>query len=399
MDCGSIAFAMPNGACLGSTFNEALSEELFAWEGLELRKNKVDTLLGPGINLHRNPLNGRNFEYFSEDPLLTGRMAAAQLRAMGRYHVTGTIKHFACNSQEYCRNTVEAAVSQRALRELYLKGFEIAVTEGGAYSIMTSYNPVNGFWSAGNYDMLTTILRGQWGYQGIVMTDWWAKANDEGSPGKVENVAAMIRAQNDLFMVVANAGENSQKDNSAESLEKGTVTRGEYLRSAENICRYLMRTPAYARMLGRESELDRQLAAEAAQETEGFGEMVRVRVEEETCLLPAEKIGTGKGSSVTFELNIRERGVYRLELVCRTAGQGSLAQIPLTLSQDKQVLKTISLTGQDTEWRTEEVLLNPSFHNTTFLKFYFGQGGMEIQEARLVLTESMEAQYRAEKES
>ncbi len=397
MDCGSIAFAMPNGACLASTFHEALSEELFQWEGLELRKNKIDTLLGPGINLHRNPLNGRNFEYFSEDPLLTGRMAAAQLRAMGRYDVTGTIKHFACNSQEFRRNEVEAVVSERALRELYLKGFEIAVKEGGAYSIMTSYNPINGFWSASNYDMLTTILRGEWGYDGIVMTDWWAKANDEGDAGKVENTAAMVRAQNDLFMVTANAGENSQKDNSMGSLEKGTVTRAEYLRSAANICRYLLRTPAYQRMEGRESELDRQLAAIAAREMESFGELVRISVAETGCSLPVEEIDTGRGSSVTFELNIKERGVYRLDLVCRVKDQGSLAQIPLTLSQDKQIVRTISLTGEDREWRTEEIRLSPSFHNTTFLKFYFGQGGMEIQEARLVLEESMEEQYRAMK--
>lgn len=397
MDCGSIAFAMPNGACLASTYNEALSEELFEWEGLELRKNKIDTLLGPGINLHRNPLNGRNFEYFSEDPLVTGRMAAAQLRAMGRYDVTGTIKHFACNSQEFRRNEVEAVVSERALRELYLTGFEIAVKEGGAYSIMTSYNPINGFWSASNYDMLTTILRGEWGYDGIVMTDWWAKANDEGDAGKVENTAAMVRAQNDLFMVTANAGENSQKDNSMGSLEKGTVTRAEYLRSAANICRYLLRTPAYQRMEGRESELDRQLAAIAAREMESFGELVRISVAETGCSLPVEEIDTGRGSSVTFELNIKERGVYRLDLVCRVKDQGSLAQIPLTLSQDKQIVRTISLTGEDREWRTEEIRLSPSFHNTTFLKFYFGQGGMEIQEACLVLEESMEEQYRAMK--
>ena len=399
MDCGSIAFAMPNGACLASTFNEALSEELFAWEALELRINKVDTLLGPGINLHRNPLNGRNFEYFSEDPLVTGKMAAAQLRSMGRYQVTGTIKHFACNSQEYKRNEVEAVVSERALRELYLKGFEIAVKEGGAYSIMTSYNPINGFWSAGNYDMLTTILRGQWKYDGIVMTAWWAKANDEGAAGRVENVAAMVRAQNDLFMVTADAAGNSQNDNSLKSLEKGAVTRAEYLRSAANICRYLLRTPAYQRMEGRESELDRELAAVAAQEMESFGELVRIPVEETGCSLPVERIATGKGSSVTFELNVKERGFYRLELTCRVTGQGSLAQVPLTLSQDKQIIRTISLTGEDTEWRTEEIILHPSFHNTTFLKFFFGQGGMEIQEARLTLKESMEEKFRAVKAS
>lgn len=397
MDCGSIAFAMPNGACLGSTFNEALSEELFEWEALELRKNKVDTLLGPGINLHRNPLNGRNFEYFSEDPLVTGKMAAAQLRAMGRYDVTGTIKHFACNSQEYKRNLVEAVISERALRELYLKCFEIAVTEGGAYSIMTSYNPINGFWSASNYDMLTTILRGEWKYDGIVMTDWWAKGNDENMTGTVENVAAMVRAQNDLFMVTADSSKNTQNDNSAESLEKGTVARSEYVRSAANICRYLLRTPAYQRMMGRESELDRQLAAIAAQETESFGELVRLVVSEKEALLPAEQIPTAKGSSINFELNLGERGVYKLDLVCRIVGQGSLAQVPLTVSKDKQIVKTISLTGEDKEWRTETVMLQPSFHNTTFLKFFFGQGGMEIKEARLTLEESWEEKFQAMK--
>ncbi len=395
MDCGSIAFAMPNGACLGSTFNEALSEELFEWEGLELRKNKVDTLLGPGINLHRNPLNGRNFEYFSEDPFVTGKMAAAQLRAMGRYNVTGTIKHFACNSQEFKRNDVEAVVSERALRELYLKGFEIAVSEGGAYSIMTSYNPINGFWAASNYDMLTTILRKEWGYDGIVMTDWWAKGNDEGAAGKVENIAAMVRAQNDLFMVTANAGENSQKDNSKESLEKGAITRGEYLRSAANICRYLLRTPAYQRFMGRESELDKQLAAVVAQEMESFGELVRVSATETAFRLPLDEMKTGKGSSVTYEMNLKERGVYKLELDCRITGQPGLAQVPVTLSQDKQIVKTVSLTGEDTEWRIEEVQLNPSFHHTTFLKFFFGQGGMEIREARLTLVKSMEAEFQA----
>ena len=395
MDCGSIAFAMPNGTCLGCTFNEALSEELFEWEGLELRKNKIDTLLGPGINIHRNPLNGRNFEYFSEDPLLTGKMAAAQLRGMGRYGVTGTIKHYACNSQEFRRHIVEAVVSERALRELYLKGFEIAVKEGGAYSVMSSYNPINGFWAAGNYDLLTTILREEWGYDGIVMTDWWAKANDEGAAGKTENVAAMVRAQNDLFMVTTNAEENSMKDNSMESLEKGTVTRGEYLRSAANICRYLLRTPAYQRLMCRESELDRQLASIVEQETESFGEMLRFSMTEDTGYLPVEQISTGKGCNVIFEISVKERGIYRVELVCRIAGQGSLAQIPLTLSQDKQVLKTISLTGADQEWRTEEIQLNPFFHNTTFLKFYFGQGGMEIQEARVVFVESLEEKFRA----
>ncbi|MGN0156566.1 MAG: glycoside hydrolase family 3 C-terminal domain-containing protein, partial [Lachnospiraceae bacterium] len=171
MDCGTKAFALPNGTSLACTFNLALVEELYEWEGKELRENKIDTLLGPGINIHRNPLNGRNFEYFSEDPYLTGSMATAMLRGMGKYGVTGTIKHFAANNQEYRRHFVEAVVSQRALREIYLKGFEIAVKQGHAYSIMTTYGPINGIWTAGNYDLNTIILRKDWGYKGLVMTD------------------------------------------------------------------------------------------------------------------------------------------------------------------------------------------------------------------------------------
>ncbi|MGN0983284.1 MAG: glycoside hydrolase family 3 protein, partial [Gemmiger sp.] len=198
MDCGTVAFSMPNGTCLAATFNEELSEALYSMEGLELRKNHVDTLLGPGINIHRHPLNGRNFEYFSEDPLLTGRMACAQLRGLHRWGVTGTIKHFAANNQEHRRHFVESVVSERALREIYLRAFELAVREGQARSIMTSYNPVNGYWTASHYDLVTTILRGQWGYTGLVMSDWWAEGNDRGGHGSTRHVAAMVRAQNDV---------------------------------------------------------------------------------------------------------------------------------------------------------------------------------------------------------
>lgn len=395
MDCGTIAFAMPNGACLACSFNLALSEELYQWEGLELRKNKVDTLLGPGINIHRNPLNGRNFEYFSEDPLLTGKMAAAQLKGMGRYGVTGTIKHFACNSQEYKRHRVEAVVSERALREIYLKAFEIAVKEGGAYSVMCSYNPVNGFWSSSNYDLVTTILRREWGFEGIVMTDWWAEGNDEGEGGSRENVASMIRAQNDLFMVTMSAEENSQNDNSMESLAKGAVTRGEYLRSAANICRYLLRTPAWIRMKGVETELDRMLAECASRETEACGQLLRVELSGERGVIPAEEINTAKGNSALIELTVKERGVYRLEFYCRVSGQSSLAQIPMTISFNKKMIKMISLTGEDREWAKQEILLEPCFHNTAFLNFYFGQGGMELKNIKVILTESWEEKMRA----
>ncbi len=247
MDSGAVAVSIPNATCLACSFNEALSTELFECMGLEMRKNKIDILLGPGLNLHRNPLNGRNFEYFSEDPFLAGRMAAAQLKGLHKQGVTGTLKHFIANSQEHRRHFVNAQVSERAIRELYLKSFEIACKEGGAYSIMTSYNPVNGLWTASSYDLLTHILRKEWGYKGLVMTDWWAKGNEEGEEGTTKETAAMIRSQNDLYMVVEDAEANSKKDNTLESMGTEKLTLGEVQRSAMNVLKVIMRLPVMDR--------------------------------------------------------------------------------------------------------------------------------------------------------
>lgn len=227
--------------------------------GREMRENKIDVLLGPGINIHRHPLNGRNFEYFSEDPLLTGKMASAVIRGISQNGVHATIKHFACNSQESERHRVNAVVSQRAIREIYLKAFEIAVKEGNARSIMTSYNPVNGHWTASNYDLNTTILRREWGYTGMVMTDWWADMNDvaEGGESSKRRTADMVRAQNDVYMVVNNNGAeiNACEDDTIEALAGGRLTLAELQRSAVNICRLLMETPAFSRGEGIEIKI------------------------------------------------------------------------------------------------------------------------------------------------
>ena len=172
LDCGTKAFSLPNGTMIACTFNRTLIQELFSLTGLEMIANKVDCLLGPGMNIHRHPLNGRNFEYFSEDPFLTGTIASAQLKGLHSAGVTGTIKHFCGNNQETDRHDTNAVISERALREIYLKGFEIAVKEGNADSIMTTYGPVNGVWTAANYDLTTQILRNDWGFTGFAMTDW-----------------------------------------------------------------------------------------------------------------------------------------------------------------------------------------------------------------------------------
>ena len=390
MDCGTMAFAMPNGTCQACTFNLELVADLYEYEGLELRKNQVDTLLGPGINVHRHPLNGRNFEYFSEDPLLTGKMAAAQLNAMHKYGVTGTIKHFACNSQEFHRHDVEAVVSERALRELYLKGFEIAVKEGHAYSIMTSYNPINSWWSASNYDMLTTILHGEWGYEGQVMTDWWAKGNDEGKLGERTNIAAMVRAQNDLFMVVTSAEENSYNDNSAQALAAGTVTRSEYLRAAENICKFLLKSPALLRMRGIEEDLDKELAAAPSFDGAIGGEIYYAEGDN-SLSLDVSKIDLEKGDNTRFSVTLKERGLYAMHLTLRSTDDNDVSQLPLSIFSDRNLLGTVTLNGSEREWKTVD--FDVMSMNTFYLRFFAAQTGLEVKscefEYKLSLDELM----------
>lgn len=241
------ATCMPNGAVVASTWDTDLIGQMYELEGVEMYGHKVDALLGPGINIHRHPLNGRNFEYFSEDPLLTGKLAAAICRALEKSGVTATVKHFYGNSQEDGRHTSSSVISERAAREIYLRAFEIAVKEGGATAIMTSYNAVNETWTAGYYDLNTTVLRGDWGYTGMVMTDWWTHINEETQPETKTDFARMIRAQNDVYMVCASAAANQQRDNLAEGLASGLITRGELQRSAMNVCRYAMHVPAFER--------------------------------------------------------------------------------------------------------------------------------------------------------
>ena len=168
--------AWPCATLLASTWNDALLEELGDAVGQELKENNLGMWLAPALNIHRNPMNGRNFEYYSEDPLLSGKFAAAVVRGVQKNGVSACIKHFACNNKETNRKHCDSRVSERALREIYLKGFEIAVKESDPWSIMTAYNTINGYRAAECYDLITGILRDEWGYNGIVISDWWNRS-------------------------------------------------------------------------------------------------------------------------------------------------------------------------------------------------------------------------------
>lgn len=188
--------AVPVGTMLAQTFDRSLLREIGTLIGREMKEFGVTLWLAPGMNIHRNPLCGRNFEYYSEDPLLSGSMAAAITWGVQGFRGIGTtIKHHACNNQEDNRMGVAEIISERALREIYLKGFEIAIQESQPMAVMTSYVKINGVHSANNYDLCTVAARKEWGFKGILMTDWLATNDGHGA-----SAVKCVQAGNDLIM-------------------------------------------------------------------------------------------------------------------------------------------------------------------------------------------------------
>ena len=228
------ATAFPIGSCLASTWNTELVGKVGEAIGNETKEYRCDVILGPGMNLHRNPLCGRNFEYYSEDPLLTGKIAAAYINGVQSQGAGVSAKHFAVNSQETDRTSVDERLSQRAARELYLRGFEIAVRESNPWTIMASYNKINGEFSMGNHDLLTKILRDDWGYKGIVMTDWIGIR--QGLPTTRE-----VHAGNDLM----EPGQPAQVEEIIKGVKEGKLDIKDVDRNVRRMLEYIVKTPSF----------------------------------------------------------------------------------------------------------------------------------------------------------
>lgn len=379
LDSGMKAFSLPNGTLLACTFNTQLNEELYAFTAVEMIKNRVDILLGPGMNIHRHPLNGRNFEYFSEDPLLTGKMAAAQVRGLKSAGVTGSLKHFCGNNQETRRHTSNSIISERALREIYLRGFEIAVKEAKADAVMTTYGPVNGIWTSSNYDLVTDILRKQWGFEGVAMTDWWAYVCREGDKPAKTDFATMVKAQNDLYMVCPDSEKNEHGDNTVESLHDGSLTLGELQRCAKNICRFMMNTHAFMRMQNEEDTIEILGAEEGFEEC--VGDLTYYKVDREVVIdLSDHEIS--KGTSIDFALDLEQLGYYKAELTAKS-DLGELAQIPVTLSFAGTPRGVYTFNGTNGQWvtQTREADLGMKY---AIMRLYFPQNGIEVKQIKFV---------------
>ena len=238
--------SFPVATVLAQSWNQQLVEEVGVAIGDEVKRYGADCLLAPALNLHRNPLLGRNFEYYSEDPVISGKTAAAMVRGVQSNGVGATIKHFALNNQETNRMANDAQVDQQTARELYLKGFEIAVRESQPWAVMTSYNKINGTYAPENENLIEEILRDEWGFQGMVMTDW----------GGGRDAVATVKAGNDLLM----PGSAQQIQTIIEAVQNGTLDEKIIDRNVERILEFVARSP---KMQGYEFQNDPDLDAHA----------------------------------------------------------------------------------------------------------------------------------------
>lgn len=365
----SQATAWPVSTLLACTWDVDLLEKIGEAVGDEALASSVDVWLAPGMNIHRNPLCGRNFEYFSEDPLLTGKMATAITKGVQSKGIGVTLKHYAANNQETNRNGVDTIVSERALREIYLRGFEIAVREAKPWCVMTSYNYINGFETSERYDLVTTVLRDEWGFDGLVMTDW---SND--STHWKEAIAG-----NDVKMPSGNTS------NLTAAISSGTLQRWELERNVKRVLELVMRSkkfesvianpdiyaPVITKILG---EGVTRMEAETAAETTGAPRT-------ESCSDTGGGLNMGymdAGGTITYYVDVEKTGYYNLTFryAANASPYGRYTIYVDGAEAAKQAVFTS--TGGWQNWRTSAPVAVPLTKGEHFFKITITGGGSNL---------------------
>lgn len=324
--------AWPIATLVACTWNTELVEEMGVAFGKECKDYDIDILLAPGMNIHRNPLCGRNFEYYSEDPLLCGKIAAALTRGVQSRNVAVAIKHFAGNNREYTRKMMDSRMSERALREIYLKGFEIAVKEGNAWSVMSSYNRVNNIAAAESVDLLTNILRKEWGFDGAVLTDW----------RNTYTSFKEVLAGGDVKM--PDTETNKVKNQMAGALDNNELSRADLLVSAENVVRLVIRTTndSISHTIAANTA-SRIKASDFASKSDGVGS--------ETCndtdggTIPNY---TQNGAWLSYDVRVEEAGTYTV--YARVAADNR-PNATVQISVDGKTVGTISNDSGSAGWQ------------------------------------------------
>ena len=353
--------------------------------GEEARGRGKDVILAPGINIKRTPACGRNFEYISEDPRLTSELAVPIVRGIETSDVAACVKHFAMNNQETERLWVNVEADERTMREIYFPAFQAVVQKAGAKSIMGSYNLIRGTHVCENKDIMGTVLRKEWGFDGIVMTDWWAKSNYEGHQAEAPVKAPMVAAQNDIYMVVSDAKANPENDDVEEMLHAGKITLGELQRNAANILGFLLKSPSILILADRICEEELEAMNTKEEDDVDAGSLVSIESDSVTqkIVIDGALLHPAKGKADVIAVTNEFMGDFTMKFTLKS-DLGELAQLPVSVFLDNIHKMTVSVQGTNGKWVEESRILNTGFGHNHYIKFYYGADNLEIKE--IVLT-------------